>query len=77
MPLGTRIRTLRHSRGWYLRDLAARADMETSKLSQVERNMAFPGVEKLWDLAAAFDMAVVEFLEGVQRPDRSSRRRAA
>jgi ribosome-binding protein aMBF1 (putative translation factor) len=55
-PIGTHIRALRHERGWRLADLAARAGVSITYLSDVERGRTMPSVKMLEKMAAAFGL---------------------
>jgi transcriptional regulator with XRE-family HTH domain len=77
LQLGPRIRALRQARGLTLRELAARAGVTESFLSQVEREVTSPSIASVQRIAHALDLAIAElFVEGaphgrvVRRADR-------
>ena len=64
LQLGPRIRALRQARGYTLRDLAERAGVTESFLSQVEREVTSPSIASVQRIARALDLAIAElFLE--------------
>ncbi len=62
-PLGGRIRTFRHRKGLTLRDLAERAGVTESFLSQVERGQASPSVSTLRRIAAGLGESIGSLFE--------------
>ena len=77
LQLGPRIRALRQARGFTLRELAERAGVTESFLSQVEREVTSPSIASVQRIAGALDLAIAElFVEDaphgrvVRRADR-------
>jgi transcriptional regulator with XRE-family HTH domain len=77
LQLGPRIRALRQARHVTLRELAARAGVTESFLSQVEREVTSPSIASVQRIARALDLAIAElFVEDaphgrvVRRADR-------
>lgn len=77
LQLGPRIRALRQARNVTLRELAARAGVTESFLSQVEREVTSPSIASVQRIARALDLAIAElFVEDaphgrvVRRADR-------
>jgi transcriptional regulator with XRE-family HTH domain len=70
--LGDRLRNFRRQRRLSLRELAARADVSASLLSQIENGKANPSVMTLHNIAAALDIPPVYFFpsdqEAASRP---------
>ena len=60
VDLGARIRTLRLARHETLRQLAARAGVTESFLSQVERGVASPSIASVQRIARALDTSIAE-----------------
>ena len=60
LQLGPRIRTLRRSRGMTLRQLADRAGVTESFLSQVEREVTSPSIASVQRIAGGLDLAIAE-----------------
>ena len=81
LQLGPRIRALRQARGFTLRELAERAGVTESFLSQVEREVASPSIASVQRIARALDLAIAELF--VEEPPlgrvvrREDRRRIA
>lgn len=67
VKLGRRILFLCDERGWSRRQLAAQANLDQSYVARIVRGITEPGLGTLSTLAAAFDMTLSEFLEGVTR----------
>jgi transcriptional regulator with XRE-family HTH domain/quercetin dioxygenase-like cupin family protein len=59
--IGEKLRTARQERGMSLRDLAGKADISASMLSQIETGKVFPSVRSLYDIASALDVTVDYF----------------
>jgi transcriptional regulator with XRE-family HTH domain len=77
LQLGPRIRSLRHARHVTLRQLAERAGVTESFLSQVEREVASPSIASVQRIARALDLGIADlFADGephsriVRRADR-------
>src|SRR5215210_1101566 len=60
IQLGPRIRTLRQGRGITLRELAQRARVTESFLSQVEREVTSPSIATVQRIARGLDLAIAE-----------------
>ena len=60
IDLGARIRALRLSRGQTLRELAGRAGVTESFLSQVERGVASPSIASVQRIARALDQSIAQ-----------------
>jgi transcriptional regulator with XRE-family HTH domain len=63
--LGTRLRTLRQSRGWGQADLVAESGLDRSFISKVENARQEIGIRSLEVLANSFGMSVSQFMRGV------------
>jgi transcriptional regulator with XRE-family HTH domain len=63
-PLGARIRHLRQGMGMTLRDLAERAGVTESFLSQVERGLASPSISSLRRIAASLGESIGSLFDG-------------
>jgi transcriptional regulator with XRE-family HTH domain len=61
-PIGERLRTGRQARGLSLRELAERASVSASLISQIETGRAQPSVKTLYALADELDVSVDELL---------------
>ncbi|HXI79449.1 MAG TPA: cupin domain-containing protein [Verrucomicrobiae bacterium] len=60
LQLGPRIRSLRHARHVTLRQLAERAGVTESFLSQVEREVTSPSIASVQRIARALDLGIAE-----------------
>lgn len=60
-----RLKSLRHTRCWSQAALALRAGISTNHVAYLERGVSEPSMYTLRKIAAAFDMSMSEFLEGV------------
>jgi transcriptional regulator with XRE-family HTH domain len=60
LQLGPRIRSLRQARQVTLRELAARAGVTESFLSQVEREVTSPSIASVQRIARALDLGIAE-----------------
>jgi transcriptional regulator with XRE-family HTH domain len=60
LQLGPRIRALRQARSVTLRELAGRAGVTESFLSQVEREVTSPSIASVQRIAHALDLAIAE-----------------
>src|SRR5215813_3192078 len=69
--IGEKLRAARQNAGISLRELAKKADISASMLSQIETGKAYPSVRSIYDIAAALDLPVDYFF-----PDQDSERRA-
>ncbi|MFQ5614195.1 MAG: helix-turn-helix domain-containing protein [Anaerolineae bacterium] len=67
LEIGEKLRTARRSQGLSLRELAARAEVSASLLSQIENGKANPSVRSLHSIADALSLPIDYFF-----PDRSS-----
>lgn len=59
--IGEKLRTVRQHKRISLRDLARKADISASMLSQIETGKAFPSVRSIYSIAAALDVPVDYF----------------
>jgi len=75
--LGQRIRALRLDRGLIAGDLAARAAVSPSFLSQVERGVTSPSLKVLQALASELEVSVATLLEGDSSNGGAPRRQTA
>ena len=64
MKLHDRLRELRTSRKFTLKDLAERSGLSVSYLSDIERGRTVPTINSLEAMASAFGISVVDFLIG-------------
>jgi transcriptional regulator with XRE-family HTH domain/quercetin dioxygenase-like cupin family protein len=73
MQVGERLRAARQGQGLSLRELAARADVSASLLSQIENGKVNPTVMSIYSIAAALGLPVDHFFapEDRSRPARS------
>ena len=60
LQLGPRIRGLRQGRGFTLRELAERAGVTESFLSQVEREVTSPSIASVQRIARALDLGIAD-----------------
>src|SRR5688572_11250527 len=60
LQLGPRIRALRQARNVTLRELAERAGVTESFLSQVEREVTSPSIASVQRIARALDLAIAQ-----------------
>ena len=70
--LGAKIRAERKLRGMTLKDVAGRAGVSVSFLSQIERDEAKPSVGTLHDVAEALDLTLAEFFNPGAQPARTA-----
>jgi transcriptional regulator with XRE-family HTH domain len=63
---GAIIRRLRISRGWTLRDLAHKADMNATYLGFLERGKNVPTLATILLMAKIFDVAAFEIIREVE-----------
>lgn len=75
-PLGARIRALRRHRGLTLRELADRAAVTESFLSQVERGLASPSISTLRRIASGLGESIGSLFDGEGEPGVLVRREA-
>ncbi len=59
--IGRKLRAVRQQRKISLRELARKADISASMLSQIETGKAYPSVRSIYDIAAALDLPVDYF----------------
>ncbi|MDD4903971.1 MAG: cupin domain-containing protein [Candidatus Bipolaricaulis sp.] len=75
--VGQRIRDLRLEKGWTLKELAARCELSTSFLSQVERGLSSVSITSLHIICQALGMTLGEFFrqlgDGIARPNGGER----
>lgn len=75
--VGHRIRRLRELKGLSLRYVAERAELTSSLISQVERNVTSPSVLTLRKIAAALEIPVTSFFESLFAPEEAVVRKHA
>lgn len=63
--LGMRVRQLRIDRGWSQDYLAEQADMHPNKIGHIERAETNVSLRHVFQIAAAFEMPLSEFLTGL------------
>ncbi|MGH8452433.1 cupin domain-containing protein [Pseudomonas sp.] len=66
--LGTRIRGLRKARGMTLTDLAQTSELTAGYLSQLERNLAYPSIPALFNIARSLDVTIQWFFASDNAP---------
>ncbi len=76
LQLGTRIRSLRQARQLTLRDVAERAGVTESFLSQVERDVASPSIASVHRIARALDVSIAQLFTEDTESGRVVRREA-
>jgi transcriptional regulator with XRE-family HTH domain len=76
LQLGSRIRALRQSRRLTLRELAARAGVTESFLSQVEREVTSPSIASVQRIARALDLSIAQLFAEEPTSGRVVRREA-
>jgi transcriptional regulator with XRE-family HTH domain/quercetin dioxygenase-like cupin family protein len=59
--IGEKLRAIRQERGMSLRELANKAEMSASMLSQIETGKTFPSVRSIYNIAAALAVSVDYF----------------
>lgn len=69
--LGTKIRAERTKAGMSARELARRADVSHSLISQIERGNVTPSVATLWSIATVLGLSVAELFSEVEGDARS------
>jgi transcriptional regulator with XRE-family HTH domain/mannose-6-phosphate isomerase-like protein (cupin superfamily) len=74
--IGEKLRSVRQERQMSLRELATKADVSASMLSQIETGKVFPSVRSLYGIANALNVSVDYFFpeqnDGQKIPNRSS-----
>jgi transcriptional regulator with XRE-family HTH domain len=76
LQLGTRIRSLRQARHLTLRDVAERAGVTESFLSQVERDVTSPSIATVHRIARALDLSIAQLFAEEGETGRVVRREA-
>jgi len=76
LQLGARIRSLRQARHLTLRDVAQRAGVTESFLSQVERDVASPSIASVHRIARALDLSIAQLFANDADTGRVVRREA-
>ena len=76
LQLGPRIRALRQARRLTLRDVADRAGVTESFLSQVERDVTSPSIATVHRIAGALDLSIAQLFADEPSPGRIVRREA-
>lgn len=66
---GLRIREVREAKGLSLREVARRMGISASALSQIERGLLRPSVNRLFAIAGALDVSVLEIFGDNDDPD--------
>jgi transcriptional regulator with XRE-family HTH domain len=66
--VGEAVRRLRQERGWTLDGAAERLGISRRLLTQLEAGTANPSLSTLLSVAAGFDVALVDLLDGDDRP---------
>lgn len=61
--IGAKVQEYRNQRQYSLRELAARADITPSMLSQIENNTANPSINSIRAIAAALDVPIFKFFQ--------------
>lgn len=61
--IGAKVQEYRTMKQYSLRELAARADMTPSMLSQIEKNTANPSINTLKSIAAALEVPMFKFFQ--------------
>jgi len=64
LAIGRDIRALRKAKGYTLADLAHRVGLSVSYLSQIERDLSFPSVKALHEIAHGLDVTIGWFFGG-------------
>ncbi len=77
MTLGTSLRTLRQLRGLSLNELANRLSSHVGNLSKIERDLAKPSLDFLYQIAKALDFKLHEIFRLAERDDSPDERQAA
>ncbi len=76
LRLGSRIRAIRQARHLTLRDIADRASVTESFLSQVERDVTSPSIATVHRIAQALDLSIGQLFAEEAEPGRVVRRAA-
>ena len=76
LQLGSRIRSLRQARHLTLRDVAERAGVTESFLSQVERDVTSPSIATVHRIARALDLSIAQLFSEQPSTGRVVRREA-
>jgi len=76
LALGERLRSMRRARGLTLRDLAERAGVTESFLSQVEREVASPSIATVQRIARSLDLSIAQLFAEEPSTGRVVRREA-
>ncbi|WP_034620551.1 helix-turn-helix domain-containing protein [Cellulomonas sp. URHE0023] len=66
--LGARLRQLREERGLTLKEVGRRLGISTSAVSQIERGVLRPSVNRLFALVTALDASLVDVFGGTSEP---------
>ncbi|WP_437880644.1 helix-turn-helix domain-containing protein [Pseudomonas sp. LRF_L74] len=67
--LGTRIRGLRKRRGMTLTDLATQSELTAGYISQLERNLAYPSIPALFNIARSLGVTIQWFFANETKTD--------
>lgn len=65
--VGNKIRELRKTMGLTVEELADKAGISQSMISQVERGLAKPSIDTLWKLSIYLDVPLFAFFEDIHR----------
>jgi len=68
IAIGEKLRSAREQRKISLRELAGKADMSASMLSQIENGKAYPSVRSMYNIAAALQLPVDYFFPESTEP---------
>lgn len=66
MELGNKIRMLRHRRGLTITELAEKAGVSPSLISQIERDKICPSVYSVWEISKALNVSIGYFFNDHQ-----------
>lgn len=67
--MGMKIKTLRKLKGWSQQELADRAKISRSQLSEIETEAKYANTRRLNDIAAALGVTVEELFDTNAKPD--------
>ena len=65
--IGSKIRQFRKEKGLTVEELAGRAGLSSSLISQIERGLAHPSLDSLWKIANALKISLFRFFQEVDR----------
>ncbi|MBU5436637.1 cupin domain-containing protein [Tissierella sp. MSJ-40] len=61
--VGAKIKSLRQKKGMKIAELAENAELSSSLISQIERNMVTPSIVSLWKIAQSLNVSVGYFFD--------------